>query len=63
MTCCATVAQVDMSMAALVQRLQWHYTIQLLTSVYKLVGSLDFIGNPAAVFSDVRGGFKVGLRL
>ena len=32
------------------------FTLQVLQSLYKLVGSLDLLGNPAAIFSDVSGG-------
>lgn len=41
---------------ALLQRVGWHYAMQVLQSVYRLVGSLDLLGNPAAIFSDVSGG-------
>lgn len=43
---------------SLLQRVVWHYTKQVLQSVYKIVGSLDLIGNPATFFSDVGGGVK-----
>jgi len=52
------LSEANMSVDALAQKLQDLYTMQVLISIYKLVGSLDFIGNPAAVFSDVGGGFK-----
>merc|ERR1712046_54432 len=32
--------------------------MQTLQSVYKLVGSLELLGNPASFISDVRGGVK-----
>lgn len=50
--------EANLSPAEWAERLGWHYTLQLLQSVYKLLGSLDFLGNPAAVFADVRGGFR-----
>ena len=31
-------------------------------TLHKLLGSLDLIGNPAALFSDVRGGFRTFFR-
>lgn len=43
---------------SLLQRIEWHYTKQFLQSVYKVVGSLDLIGNPASFFSDLGGGVK-----
>ena len=46
------------SAESLIQRVVWHYTKQILQSVYKVVGSLDLIGNPASFFSDVGGGVK-----
>jgi len=50
--------QTNYPLGGYVERLQWHYTMQVLRSIYKVLGSLDFIGNPAEVFSDVGGGFK-----
>ena len=44
------------SAAALQQQLLSHYTMQVLQSVHRLVGSLDLLGNPASIFSDVSGG-------
>lgn len=46
------------SVDSLVERIVWHYTLQVVSSVYKLIGSLDIIGNPVALFADVSGGVE-----
>ena len=47
---------------SLVQRLQWKYSMEIIQQLHKLVGSLDLLGNPAALFADVRGGVKTFFR-
>ena len=43
---------------SLAQRVGWHYSIQVVQSMYRLIGSLELLGNPASFFSDVAGGVK-----
>ena len=38
------------------------YVQEVVLQLHKLLGSLDLIGNPAALFSDVRGGFRTFFR-
>lgn len=47
---------------SIVQRLQGKYAMEVLQQLHKLVGSLDLLGNPAALFADVRGGVKTFFR-
>jgi len=46
------------TVSSLVDRIVWHYTVQVLQGVYKLIGGLDLIGNPLALFNDVSGGVQ-----
>lgn len=43
---------------ALVHRLGWKYSMEVLQQVHRLLGSLDIVGNPYAIFADVRGAVK-----
>ncbi|KAL1519403.1 hypothetical protein AB1Y20_022928 [Prymnesium parvum] len=43
---------------ALLHRVARSYTLQLVTLLYKLIGSLDLLRIPAAVFADVSGGVR-----
>jgi len=47
------------SVDSFVERIIWHYTMQILQGVYKLIGSLDLIGNPLGLFNDVSGGVQL----
>lgn len=47
---------------SLAQRLVMKYVQEVVLQLHKLLGSLDLIGNPAALFSDVRGGVRTFLR-
>jgi len=42
----------------LINRIVRTYAMQLTLQLYKLIGSLDLLGNPGAVFADVGGGVK-----
>ena len=46
------------SVDALLERVGWHYAMQVLQGAYRLVGSLDLLGNPASIFSDLGGGVR-----
>jgi len=42
----------------LIKRIVWHYTWQVLQSVYKQVLSLEVLGNPASIVNDMTGGVR-----
>lgn len=42
----------------LLNRIFRFYTLQAMLQLYKLIGSLDLLGHPAAIFADVSGGVK-----
>lgn len=48
--------------ASVMQRLVSHYSLQVIQQLHRLLGSLELIGNPAAIFADVRGGVKTFFR-
>ena len=41
--------------ASLANRLATKYAQEVVMQLHKLIGSLDLIGNPAALFADMRG--------
>jgi len=44
------------SVPVLLQRLQAHYTQQVLYQVHKILGSADFLGNPVGLFNNISSG-------
>ena len=42
----------------LINRIVRAYAMQVTLQLYKLIGSLDLLGNPSAVFADVGGGVR-----
>lgn len=46
------------SLDELITRIVWHYTWQVLQSVYKQVLSLEVLGNPASIVNDMTGGVR-----
>jgi len=46
------------SLEALTAKVSAHYQSQALRGLYRLIGSLDLLGNPAALFSDIGGGVR-----
>lgn len=51
------IENVRLSPAVLQQRLMTHYTQALIGQLYRVMGSLDVIGNPVGLFNNVSGGF------
>jgi len=47
---------------SLVEKIVRGYTMEVLMQVGKVIGSLDFIGNPLAMLSDISGGVKTFIR-
>jgi len=46
------------SSSTLANRMNAHYQQQVVKGIYKLIGSLDLLGNPAALWSDIGGGVR-----
>lgn len=44
------------SVPVLLQRLQAHYTQEVLYQIHKILGSADFLGNPVGLFSNISSG-------
>jgi len=44
------------SVPVLVQRLQAHYTQEVLYQIHKILGSADFLGNPVGLFNNISSG-------
>ena len=55
---CFTLDEVFESGDRLLHRILRSYAMQGVTQIYKLIGSLDLLGNPSAVFADVGGGVR-----
>lgn len=51
------IENVRLSSAVLQERLITHYTQALIGQLYRVMGSLDVIGNPVGLFNNVSGGF------
>ncbi|KAL7754164.1 Vacuolar protein sorting-associated protein 13 [Sorochytrium milnesiophthora] len=46
------------SFPVLYQRIYHHYSQEVISQLYKIVGSIDIIGNPVGLFSNIGSGFK-----
>ncbi|TGZ78721.1 hypothetical protein EX30DRAFT_322121 [Ascodesmis nigricans] len=50
------VENARVSVPVLIQRLQSHYTQEVLYQVHKILGSADFLGNPVGLFNNISSG-------
>ena len=46
------------SPSQLLERIRWHYLLQLSTGVYSLLGSSDLLGNPVGLFTSISSGIQ-----